>query len=120
MLADLQSGLPLWEITHPCSVGETTVAPALLEAAAALPITVRSVCADAEYDSDAILNTILHGLHAEAFVPANPTHLPKKDGFRRCGTQVFCPADCPKLPQLKRSKPLFVISYPKRNPNRPR
>ena len=95
VLADLQSGLPLWEITHPCSVGETSVAPDLLEAADALPIKIQSVCADAEYDSDAILNTILHELHAEAFVPANPTHLPKTNGYRRRGNKVFCPADLP-------------------------
>jgi len=95
VLADLDSELPLWEITEPNSVGETNVAPALLDAACLLPVTIRSVSADAEYDSDVILNCILHQLHAEAFVPANPSHLSHSNGFRREGQKVFCPANLP-------------------------
>lgn len=112
VLADLHSELPLWEITEPNSTAETTVAPALLEAACALPIAVQSVSADAEYDSDAILNTILHDLHAEAFVPANPSHLAKTDGFRRDGNHVFCPADLPMYRSGKtRRKDHTYIQY---------
>jgi hypothetical protein len=95
VLADLESELPLWEITEPNSIGEPTVAHALLEAASILPVRVRSVSADAEYDSDAILNTIHHDLQAEAFVAVNPSHLAKTKGFRRDGNNVFCPAGLP-------------------------
>jgi len=95
-LADLESELPLWEITEPNSVGEPTLAIPLLKATvAAFGLQFESVSGDAEYDVEAILKHILHTLQAKPFIPYNPRNAQDKTGFRRDGQQVFCPANLP-------------------------
>ena len=93
VLADLESELPVWEITEPNSIGEVSVAIPLLEAArSALPLTFQSVSADAEYDAEAVLRYILHTLHARPYIARNPRRLPDQAGFQRDPSGVRCPA----------------------------
>ena len=93
-LADLESELPLWEITHPNSVAETTVAIPLLERARTdLSLPIVSVSGDAEYDFEKLLAYIVHTLHAKPFIPYNPRNAQDQDGFRRDGQAVHCPAN---------------------------
>jgi hypothetical protein len=92
-LADLESELPLWEITEPNSVGETTLAIPLLDAArTTFGLQFESVSGDAEYDAQAILKHIAHTLQSKPFIPCNPSHMQNKTGFRIDGQTVFCPA----------------------------
>ncbi len=96
VLVDLQSELPLWEITEPCNVSEMVLAIPLLDATAiTFGLTYKSVCGDAGYDADGILRHIQQEHKASAYIPYNPTHLPDQDGFRRHNLQVFCPANLP-------------------------
>ncbi len=95
-LADLESELPLWEITEPNSVAETTLAIPLLNAGAqTFGLQFESVSGDAEYDVEAILKHIFHTLKARPFIPYNPRHAEDKDGFVRKNQQVFCPGNLP-------------------------
>ena len=93
-LADLESELPLWEITKPNSVGETAVAIPLMDAAQkTFKRQFLSVSGDAEYDVEAILKHIVHTLKARPFIPYNPRNAQDKSGFRREGSSVVCPAN---------------------------
>jgi len=95
-LADLESELPLWEITEPNSVGEVTVAiPLMASAVAAFGLHPLSISGDAEYDVEALLRYIFQDLHAQPFIPLNPRNAQDKSGFRRDGQQVLCPAHLP-------------------------
>lgn len=95
-LADLESELPLWEITEPNSVAETTLAIPLLNATAeTFGLKFNSVSGDAEYDVEAILKHILHTVKARPFIPYNPRNAQDKEGFVRKGQQVICPANIP-------------------------
>lgn len=92
-LADLESELPLWEITEPNSVAETTLAIPLLESArTTFDLQFGSVSGDAEYDVEAILKYIVHTLQAKPFISYNPRNKQDITGFRRDGQKVFCPA----------------------------
>jgi hypothetical protein len=94
VLADLESELPIWEITEPNSVGEPSVAIPLLDTAqTTFNLNFESVSGDAEYDSEAILRHIIHTLQAKPFIPYNPRSTQDKSGFRRDGQNVFCPAN---------------------------
>jgi hypothetical protein len=95
-LADLPSELPVWERTEPNSVSECTLAIPLLKAGIeTFHLPVDSVCADAEYDVEALLRYIIHQLKARPFIPRNLRSTQDKRGFRRAAQQVFCPADLP-------------------------
>ena len=94
VLSDLESELPLWEITEPNSVGEPSVAIPLLDSArSSLDLQYDSVAADAEYDSEAILRHIVNELEARPFVARNPRRAQDASGFRLDGQHVFCPGD---------------------------
>jgi len=96
VLADLESELPLWEITEPNSVGETTLAiPLLHDAAETFHLQYESVSGDAEYDVESILKHIFHTYQARPFIPYNPRNVQDKAGFQRKGQQVLCPANLP-------------------------
>lgn len=96
ILADLESELPLWEITQPNSVGEVTVAiPLISTAVATLGLHPESISGDAEYDAESILGYIFHDLGAKPFIPYNPRSPQDKSGFRRDGHRVYCPAHLP-------------------------
>lgn len=102
VLSDLESELPLWEITEPNSVGEPSVAIPLLNAArSSLELQYDSVAADAEYDSEAILSHIVNELKAQPFIARNPRRTQDASGFRLDGQHVFCPGD---LPMYRRGK----------------
>jgi len=101
-LADLESELPLWEITQPNSVAETTLAiPLLNETTDTFDLQFESVTGDAEYDVEEILKHIIHTLKARPFIPYNPRNAQDKDGFVRKGQQVICPA---KLPMYRHGR----------------
>jgi hypothetical protein len=88
--------IPVWEITEPNSVSEVSVAITLLQTTQRhFQLPILSVSANAEYDSDKILNCIIHGLGAKPFIPYNPRNAQDQRGFRRDGLAVYCPAQLP-------------------------
>ena len=94
VLSDLESELPLWEITEPNSVGEPSVAIPLIDSArSVLDLEYTSVAGDAEYDAEAILRHIVHELEAQPFIPRNPRRAQDASGFRLDGQHVFCPGN---------------------------
>lgn len=93
-LADLEAELPLWEITHPNSVGEVTVAqPLLSSATATLDLHPQSITGDAEYDVESLLRYIVQDLNAKPFMAYNHRNDQDHAGFRREGPRTFCPAN---------------------------
>ena len=95
-LADLEAELPLWEITHPNSVGEVTAAiPLLSVASSRLGLHPESVCCDAEYDAESILRYIVQDLNAKPYIARNPRRTQDSSGFQRQGQKVCCPAQLP-------------------------
>jgi hypothetical protein len=95
-LADLESELPLWEITEPNSVAESTLAIPLLNATAeTFGLKFKSVSADAEYDVEAILKHIIRTLKARPFIPYNPRNAQDREGFVRKDQHVICPGNLP-------------------------
>ena len=93
VICDVDSELPLWEITRPNSVGEVTVGPHLLTALMdTFRLPVEAVLADKEYDSDTILNYIQQRMGAEAFIPRRKCSVQDHQGFTREDDVVTCPA----------------------------
>lgn len=93
VLSDLESELPLWEITEPNSVGETSVAIPLLDSARSdLGVEYVSVTGDAEYDAESILKHIVE-LQAHPFIARNRRRSQNASGFHFEGQHVFCPAN---------------------------
>jgi hypothetical protein len=93
VLSDLESELPLWEITEPNSVGETSVAIPLLDSARSdLGVEYVSVTGDAEYDAESILKHIVE-LQAQPFIARNRRRSQNTSGFRFEGQHVICPAN---------------------------
>jgi hypothetical protein len=96
ILADLESELPLWEITEPNSIAETTMAIPLLNCTVeTFGLHFQSVSGDAEYDVEGILKHIVLTLKARPFIPYNPRNAQDKDGFVRKDQQVICPGNIP-------------------------
>lgn len=92
-LVDLESELPLWSFTEPCSIGEVTLAVPLLDAPAfTFGLCYKSVCGDAEYDAEKILRHIQDTLKANAYIPYNPRRTTDKEGFELVKDRVVCPA----------------------------
>ena len=93
VLSDLESELPLWEITEPNSVGEPSVAMPLLDSArSVLGLEYTSVTGDAEYDAESILKHIVD-LQAEPFIARNRRRTQDTSGFHFEGQHVVCPGN---------------------------
>jgi hypothetical protein len=91
-LVDLESELPIWEITEPNSVHELVVAiPLLKNAVDSLGLKPASVCGDSEYDAETVLRYILGDLQAQAVIPRQVRSAQDSSGFQRKGDAVICP-----------------------------
>lgn len=72
VLVDCISGLPLYELTTPANVSDSTVAEAVLSAAnQVLPLQECTFLADKGYDSKAIYNLVKDVYEGEAVIPLN-------------------------------------------------
>lgn len=92
-VTDTLSELPLHERTLPANQHEQKQAVSLLkELLRACPIPVKSVTADANYDTEEILSFIFHEIKASPVIPKNPRG-PKKDDFQLKKDTVICPAN---------------------------
>ncbi|MEG0598366.1 MAG: transposase [Oscillospiraceae bacterium] len=81
VLVDCVSGLPLYELTTPANVSDSTVAEQILAATnAVIPIRECTFLGDKGYDTKAIYNTVKDVYEGEAVIPLNKrgTKNPKK------------------------------------------
>jgi hypothetical protein len=95
IINDLQSELPLWEITLQANKSEKPVGLSMLkELHQNFSLPVEVVAGDANYDVEDILKYIIEQMKAEAMIPRNPgntqntPYTVKKD-------KIYCQADLP-------------------------
>ena len=73
IINDLESELPLWEITLQANKSEKPVGLAMLkELHQNFSLPVEAVAGDANYDAEYILKYIVEQMKAEAVIPRNP------------------------------------------------
>jgi hypothetical protein len=92
VINDIDTELPIWEITKPANVSDINVAKDLIqEACSVFNLNIKSVMGDAAYDSEDLLKFIINDLKALAIIPHNPRRESKghqiKDG------KVICEAN---------------------------
>ena len=95
IINDLQSELPLWEITLQANKSEKPVGLSMLKDLHrhfSLPVEV--VAGDANYDVEDILKYIIEQMKAEAVIPRNPGNTQNIPYSIKKG-QVYCQADLP-------------------------
>ena len=95
IINDLESELPLWEITLQANKSEKPVGLAMLkELHQNFSLPIEAVAGDANYDAEYILKYIVEQMKAEAMIPRNPgntqntPYTVKKD-------KVYCQAELP-------------------------
>ena len=111
VLSDAQSELPLWESTRPANVSDLPPGrEALHWARGFFGNQVEAVTADAEYDSEDILQFIVQQMQARAVVPKNPRGQQNTHHTIR-GEQVYCAADLPMAHRGKMTDTKSGISY---------
>lgn len=82
VLVDCISGLPLYELTTPANVMDSTVVKKILNAAAEiLPLEECTFLADKGYDVKAIYNLIRDVYHGEAVIPLNKRNTKNLDSL---------------------------------------
>ena len=82
VLVDCISGLPLYELTTPANVMDSTVVKKILNAAAEiLPLEECTFLADKGYDVKAIYNLIRDVYHGEAVIPLNKRNTKNPDSL---------------------------------------
>ena len=92
VINDIDTELPIWEVTKPANVSDINVAKDLIqEACSIFNLNIQSVMGDAAYDSEDLLKFIINDLNAFAIIPHNPRRESKshqiKDG------KVICEAN---------------------------
>ncbi|MCD4654538.1 transposase [bacterium] len=89
VINDIDTELPIWEVTKPANVSDINVAKDLIqEACSVFNLNIQSVMGDAAYDSEDLLKFIINDLNALAIIPHNPRRESKghqiKDGKVIC------------------------------------
>lgn len=88
VLVDCISGLPIFELTTPANIADSTMAIEILAAAdAVIPLKECSFLADKGYDAKEIYNTVRTIYNGEAFIPLNK-RCTKSPHFLATGTPV--------------------------------
>ena len=88
---DIETELPLAEITHPANVHETRVARSLLnEVKETYNLPLTSVVGDANFDTETFLSFIIKDLLSSPVIPHNPRH--ESGDYTVRGTEVICHA----------------------------
>ena len=73
ILVDCISGLPIYEITTPANVADSTVTEEVLAGAnTVLPLEECTFIADKGYDANHVYNTVKQVYHGDAVIPINP------------------------------------------------
>jgi len=95
IINDLESELPLWEITLQANKSEKPVGLAMLkELHQNFSLPIEAVAGDANYDAEYILKYIVEQMRADAMIPRNPgntqntPYTVKKD-------KIYCQAELP-------------------------
>ena len=93
IVADTETELPLWEQTEPADRKDSQISIQLLVAlSSAFPMSIKAVCADSAYDSEAVLKVVVDQLHAQPVIARHPRHQSNPE-FRIKGSAIICPAN---------------------------
>jgi len=88
---DIQTELPLAEVTQPANVHETRIAPALLsEVKETYNLPISWVVGDANFDIESFLSFIVHDLLSSPVIPHNPRR--ESGDYTIRGTDIICQA----------------------------
>jgi len=91
VINDIDTELPIWEVTKPANVSDINVAKDLIqEACSVFNLNIQSVMGDAAYDSEDLLKFIINDLNALAIIPHNPRREPT--GYQIKDGKVICEA----------------------------
>jgi transposase len=91
VINDVDTELPIWEITKPANVSDIKVAKDLIqEASSFFNLNIQAVMGDANYDSEDLLKFIINDLNALAIIPHNPRREPT--GYQLKDGKVICEA----------------------------
>jgi hypothetical protein len=94
-VSDIETELPIWEVTKPAHIGEIRLAKSLIrEAYQEFNLNIEIVTADANYDAEDFLKFIIKELKAQAIIPHNPRNAQPK-GYQLKGDKVICEAGLP-------------------------
>jgi uncharacterized protein YoaH (UPF0181 family) len=92
VVSDIDTELPLWEVTKPANISEIRIAKSLIrEAEQQLALNIQLVLADANYDAEHFLTFVVKELGARAVIPHNPRNEQPK-GYQIKGEKVICEA----------------------------
>jgi hypothetical protein len=93
VINDIDTELPIWEVTKPANVSDINVAKDLIqEACSVFNLNIQSVMGDAAYDSEDLLKFIINDLNALAIIPHNPRNEQPK-GYQIKDGKVICEAN---------------------------
>ena len=91
VINDIDTELPIWEITKPANVSDIKIAKNLIrEVCSFFNLNIRAVMGDANYDSEDLLKFIINDLNALAVIPHNPRREPT--GYQIKDGKVICEA----------------------------
>jgi hypothetical protein len=108
-ITDVEAELPLCEHTHPANVSELKTALSLLPRLQELPLGIEFVTADAEYDAEVFLQSIVN-LGAQPIVARNPGS-EQKIQYSIRNEKIYCPADLPMSHRGKMTVKATGITY---------
>ena len=95
IINDLQSELPLWEITLQANKSEKPVGLSMLkELHQSFALPIEAVAGDANYDAEDILKYIIEEMKAEAMIPRNPGNT-QNTPYTVKRDKIYCQADLP-------------------------
>ena len=91
VLVDCISGLPVWELTTPANISDSSVTERILaEANQVIPVLECTFIADKAYDVKAIYNLVRNVYQGDAVIPLNPRNT--KDAKKLPSGHPICPA----------------------------
>ena len=112
IINDLESELPLWEITLQANKSEKPVGLSMLkELNQSFSLPIKAVAGDANYDTEDILKYIIEEMKAEAMIPRNPGNT-QNTSYAIKKDKIYCQADLPMYRKGKMtSKGITYFQY---------
>jgi hypothetical protein len=102
VISDVETELPLWEVTKPANVSEVKLAKSLIrQTQQQLALNIEIIMADANYDAEDVLKFIIKELGAEAIIPRQPRNAKQSSPYQVKDGRIICEAD---LPMYRRGK----------------
>ena len=96
VISDVDTELPLWEVTRPANVSEVKLAKSLIQQTQQqFALNIEIVLADAYYDAEDLLRFIIKELRAEAIIPRQTRNTKQSSKYQVKDGKIICEADLP-------------------------